>query len=69
MCMEVWECGGLRQYCFDAVPNPILHFDDDRDLTPSFSHVEKSEFFYFIHSNARLLCFIIHGNFLEKSLV
>ncbi len=33
----------------DADPNldPTFHTDADPEPTPSFTHVEKSEFFYF----------------------
>jgi hypothetical protein len=46
----------LNRHRFDVDPDPYqtFHFDADPDLdldpTPSFTHVEKSEFFFtFIH--------------------
>jgi hypothetical protein len=37
----------VGRHRFDADPEPTFHFDADPDLdpTPTFKHVEKSEFF------------------------
>jgi hypothetical protein len=37
-------------YSFDVDPDPTFHFDADPDPDPttSFTHVGKSEFFYFL---------------------
>jgi hypothetical protein len=55
----------VAQHRFDADPGPTFHFDadlnpdPDADPTSSFTHVEKSEFFFtFNNSSASFHCFI-----------